>query len=66
MDIDFTHYRRVGTYRHFEPWIGALRGADGVYIIRALDGTILYNGESHTARLYETLTRHFQDVRHEA
>ena len=34
---------------------------NGVYVIREHDsGTIAYVGESHSARLYGTLTRHFQ------
>ncbi len=41
-------------------WLQSLRGWSGVYLIR--DGQareIVYIGESHTHRLYETLTRHF-------
>ena len=61
MEIAFSPFRAVGAYRRFQPWVRALQGASGVYIIRAVAGTILYIGESHTGRLYETLTRHFQD-----
>jgi hypothetical protein len=46
----------------------ALRGKSGVYAIRKPAGWIssaevLYVGESHTGRLYQTLTRHFQQWR---
>lgn len=48
----------------FHPQIRALsrRRASGVYLIRAANGDrrVLYVGESHTGRLYGTLTRHFQ------
>lgn len=42
--------------------IAALRGeVSGVYVIRSKrNGLIVYVGESHTGRLYSTLTRHFQ------
>lgn len=47
----------------YPPWVQALRGASGVYLIREhlADGTapIVYVGSSKD-RLYETLTRHFQ------
>ena len=41
----------------------ALRGvhASGIYAIIDTDsGAVLYVGESHTGRLYETITRHFR------
>lgn len=42
-------------------WVRALKKRSGVYVIRsANDKKTLYVGESHTGRLYETLTRHFQ------
>lgn len=41
-------------------WIGELKGKSGVYVIRDFAGRALYVGESHTGRLYQTLTRHFQ------
>jgi hypothetical protein len=57
-------YRPIG--RSGEPypaWVRALRGKSGVYVIRERqrDGSspIVYVGESHTSRLYQTLTRHF-------
>jgi hypothetical protein len=57
------HYRPIGSSGEPYPdWLRALKGKSGVYIIR--DGaTILYVGESHTNRLYQTLTRHFQTWR---
>jgi hypothetical protein len=58
-------YRRVGARGEDYPaWLRSLRGRSGVYVIRdARTGEILYVGESHTGRLYETLTRHFQEWR---
>lgn len=42
-------------------WVRALRKKSGVYVIReAGSRRVLYVGESHTGRLYDTLTRHFQ------
>jgi excinuclease UvrABC nuclease subunit len=41
-------------------WVKALRKKSGVYIIREPGGPVLYVGESHTGRLYDTFTRHFQ------
>jgi hypothetical protein len=64
-------YRPIGASGEPYPaWVRALRGKSGVYVIREQqrDGSapIVYVGESHTRRLYQTLTRHFQTVRHEA
>ncbi len=45
----------------FADWLRALRGQghNGVYLIRdSRSHEILYIGESHSQRLYETLTRH--------
>ena len=43
----------------FADWIYDLRGHSGVYLIRdARTREIVYIGESHTRRLFETLTRH--------
>ncbi len=56
-------YRPVG--RRGEPypdWVRALKGKSGVYVIRE-GGEVVYVGESHTERLYDTLTRHFQTWR---
>jgi hypothetical protein len=40
------------------------RKASGVYMIAdRRTGQILYVGESHTGRLYDTLTRHFREWR---
>jgi len=59
-------YRPVGRSGDPYPaWVRRLKGKSGVYVIRR-DGEPLYVGESHSNRLYETLTRHFQTVRHEA
>ena len=52
----------------YPDWVRRLRGKSGVYVIRerAHDGDapeVVYVGESHAHRLYETLTRHFQTWR---
>lgn len=53
-------YRRVGESGDPYPdWVRRLRGQSGVYVIREIDGPILYVGSS-VGRLYETLTRHLQ------
>lgn len=47
----------------YPPWVRALKGKSGTYVIRVhgwVASEIAYVGESHTGRLYETLTRHFQ------
>lgn len=61
-------YRPVGKRGEPYPeWLRRLRGSSGVYVIRERDGdgdpVIVYVGESHANRLYETLTRHFQEWR---
>jgi hypothetical protein len=61
-------YRTIGGKGEAYPdWVRALDGKSGVYVIRELagDGTpkVVYVGESHTDRLYDTLTRHFQTWR---
>jgi hypothetical protein len=56
-------YRPVGDRGEPYPdWLRALRGESGVYVIRER-GVVVYVGESHTGRIYETLTRHFQTWR---
>ena len=63
-----------GNFPYWAPetqqWVRALKGKSGVYVIREQtrddDAAIVYVGESHSGKLYETLTRHFQTVRHEA
>ncbi|MCL4209290.1 MAG: hypothetical protein HRU76_13800 [Phycisphaeraceae bacterium] len=45
----------------YPAWLRELRGESGVYIIRdRASREVLYVGESHTGRLYATITRHFQ------
>jgi hypothetical protein len=60
-------YRPIGTSGRYPDWVRALRGRSGVYLIRERqrDGTnpVVYIGESHANRLYQTLTRHFQTWR---
>lgn len=45
----------------YHPMLAAIRGnaASGIYAI-VQDGRVLYVGESHTGRLYDTITRHFR------
>lgn len=46
----------------YSPELAALDGLDasGVYVILSRSGGVLYVGESHTGRLYATITRHFR------
>jgi len=56
-------YRPLGERGDRYPeWVQRLRGASGVYVIREIDGPIVYVGSS-VRRLYATLTRHFQTWR---
>ncbi|MCW5801768.1 MAG: M23 family metallopeptidase [Deltaproteobacteria bacterium] len=56
-------YRPIGeTGEPYPTWIRSLRGQSGVYVIREIGGPIVYVGSS-VARLYDTLTRHFQTWR---
>lgn len=46
----------------YPAWIRGLRHSNGVYLFRdRRTGEIAYIGESHSSRLYSTLTRHFQE-----
>jgi len=57
-------YRPVGDRgERYPEWLQRIRGSSGVYIIRERSGPIVYVGQSATGRLYETLTRHFQEWR---
>jgi hypothetical protein len=60
-------YRPIGASGRYPDWVRALRGKSGVYLIRERqrDGSnpVVYVGESHADRLYQTLTRHFQTWR---
>jgi hypothetical protein len=57
-------YRPVGDRGEPYPdWLRRVRGSSGVYIIRERGGPIVYVGVSAANRLYETLTRHFQEWR---
>ena len=54
-------WRQPGARGLFAEWVIEPRGYSGVYAIRdGRDLEVLYVGESHTGRLYDTLTRHFQ------
>lgn len=54
-----THFRSVGRSGKYPPWVDRIRGRSGVYAIKHR-GVLVYIGESHTDRLYETMTRHLQ------
>ena len=61
-------FRPLGTSgERYPDWVRALDGKSGVYVIKEVqrDGTeqVVYVGESHTGRLYDTLTRHLQTWR---
>lgn len=48
-----------GRGQSWAPWVYALKGRTGTYAIRdGRSGVVLYVGESHSGRLFETLTRH--------
>jgi len=62
-------FRPVKDGGEIAPWVKALQGKSGVYLIREKAGALapvldmaemLYIGESHTDRLYSTVLRHFQ------
>ena len=56
-------YRPVGGSGAYPQWVRDLKGEAGVYLIRDLDTReLLYIGSS-AGRLYDTLTRHFQQWR---
>lgn len=55
-------YRSVGSPgERYPEWLRRARGSSGVYIIRERGGPIVYVGQSSAGKLYETLTRHFQN-----
>lgn len=58
------HYRspltKSGRFK-YAAWIRALRGKSGVYVFRTPAGAVVYVGESHSGKLYKTLTRHFSE-----
>jgi len=60
-------YRPVGDAGAYPEWLRALNGKSGAYVIRELRWVsrpeVVYVGESHTGRLYQTITRHFQQWR---
>jgi hypothetical protein len=60
-------YRSVGDVGAYPDWLRALKGSSGAYVIRELrwlsSPEIVYVGESHTGRLFQTITRHFQQWR---
>lgn len=62
--VDRWTYRELGNKgERYPAWMDRARGASGVYIIRKRGipaGEVLYIGESHRGKLYETMSRHFQ------
>lgn len=70
--VSLSKYRSVVLARdrsRFAQWVRNLKGECGVYVIRRTAmfgglGDVLYVGESHSGKLYETLTRHFQKWDH--
>lgn len=57
-------YRPVGDRGEPYPeWLRRARGSSGVYVIRERGGPVLYVGQSSAGKVYETLTRHFQQWR---
>lgn len=61
-------YRPVGAPgERYPDWLRALKGKSGVYVIRERttngNPVIVYVGQSHAGRLFETLTRHLQTWR---
>ena len=62
--LDFRPLMGDGFFSTFDgwpAWLRDLRRRCGVYVIRRRnDKQVLYVGESHTGRLYKTITRHFQ------
>lgn len=57
-------FRGIGAAGRYPGWLRLLREASGAYVIRrAADRRIVYVGESHSDRLYATITRHFQTWR---
>lgn len=45
----------------YPDWVKQLRHRNGVYVIRDIESKqTLYVGESHSCRLYQTMTRHLQ------
>jgi hypothetical protein len=52
----------LGPDRRWAQWMRDLYGRNGVYMIRSANThQVLYIGESHTGRLFYTLTRHLWD-----
>lgn|GEM_PF-1312796 len=61
-------YRPIGSSSERYPdWLREHKGSSGVYVIRERSSAgkpvVVYVGQSQTGKLYETLTRHFQQWR---
>lgn len=60
--VSLSEYREIGDAGAYPKWLRELRGKSGVYVIRKrgwFSSPVVYVGESHEGRLYETLIRHF-------
>lgn len=54
-------FRPLGGGRRYPPWLRALRGRSGIYVLRERRTLApLFVGYSRSGRLYQTLTRHLQ------
>jgi hypothetical protein len=65
LELEFSS---VGSTGDYPAWIRELRGHSGAYVIVEMSrdrgvATVVYVGESHANRLYQTLTRHWQQWR---
>jgi hypothetical protein len=60
--VALSRYRPVAKQGgRFPSWLSELTGKSGVYVIRnRVFNVVMYVGESHSGKLYGTLTRHFQ------
>lgn len=60
--MGLSQYRLISkTGGRFPSWVFDLKGKSGVYVIRnRIFDAVMYVGESHSDKLYGTLTRHFQ------
>ncbi len=67
LSFDYAHspaLERIDGKNQYDQWVRDLKGRSGVYAIYSTKtGKCLYVGESHTGRLYDTLTRHFREWR---
>jgi hypothetical protein len=65
MKLPRLEFSSVGASGAYPPWVRGLVGYSGCYVIAEDQpgekyAPVVYVGESHTDRVYATLTRHFQ------